>query len=183
MPITPQRSKNNGSLVPISTAYTQEYKDACFYAWVTAGQPRGNELLKILPVDENNRVVDKRVFWKWAHEDNWFKRADDINQRVDIIKQEEVIQRRVEMFRRQMEVARTLQDEGLGYILDRGLNSGTEALRAVVEGIRIEQAVTGGADMLTKIANMKDEELLNFISKMQVETGGEVIEGALEDVE
>ena len=87
------------------------------------------------------------------------------------------------MFRRQMEVARTLQDEGLGYILDRGLNSGTEALRAVVEGIRIEQAVTGGADMLTKIANMKDEELLNFISKMQVETGGEVIEGALEDVE
>ena len=144
----------------------KDYKDQAFMTWYRAGQIGALRLFSILPLDNNGRKPTKDALQIWIRE--FQDRAKDLDEAVKSELNDRMIQEKVEMLNRHSEIAVELQDRALNYLRtvnDDDLGS-SAAVRMLVEAIRIERISRGVPQVLEKMANMSDDDLLREAEKL-----------------
>jgi hypothetical protein len=159
MPITDELAGHN------RTDYTKEYKDDVFMIWYRGGKPSAYALLGMIPLDFHGKKPARTVLSGWLQD--FQIRAEPLDEAVKAEMGNRLILEKIEMFNRHAKVAVEMQDKALVYL--RGEKSdinSAAAVRMLVEGIRIERISRGVPQIIEKMAQMTDEDLLREAEKL-----------------
>jgi len=147
-------------------SFTKEYKDDIFMIWYRAGKPSSTIFYGLIPPDVNGRKPARNMLKVWAND--FQLRAEPLDDAVKDRMSDLLVKEKVEMFNRHAKVAVELQGRALEYLRtvdDKDLGS-SSAVRMLVEGIRIERISRGVPQMLEKMAQMTDDDLLREAEKL-----------------
>ena len=158
-------SEGQGELTSDNVPYSESYKELCFQAWYASGRPAGKSLVSFLPVDEFGRKPQPAKVAGWRDIGGWHGRADELDRQGSKEMETYAIEKKVEMFKRHADVARQLTEKGLDWLGTHEPDKSADAIRLVVEGIRIEKESVGVPDALLKIAAMNDQEITEVIGQ------------------
>lgn len=146
--------------------YNSEYKEKIFLEWLNLGQPGGRVLQRHIPTDPlmaNVPVIE--TLQRWIQEE-WMERADIINAQVKDELEGRIVKEKVEMLSRHAEIGKEVTDKALEYLRDNEFTTSANALRALVEGIRIEKESRGIPDALEKMQSTSDEKLAKEVYEL-----------------
>jgi hypothetical protein len=131
----------------------------------------------MIPEDENYRKPNERYLREeWIT--IWNQEADildlEVKRKIDI----DLVSQRAEMLKKQADSGKQLQQMGMGYLLEHGFDKASDALRALVEGVRIERESRGLGEALDRIFKMDDEALRKeLVHLLQRDSGGVIVDG------
>lgn len=153
--------------IPVTTIYTDQYKEACFQAWYAAGKPTlVQKLLEALPEDEYGRKPHQDVVRRWRNADNWDLRADGLDAKVNRQLEDTLVAQKVDMLKKQAQRARQLQEDGMEYLTENGFDSSSSALTAIFKGAELERSSLGLSDAIMKLAKLSNDELMAETQKL-----------------
>ena len=160
--------------------YSEEYKSVVFQIWYSNNRPLPSKLLEMIPEDESHRKPDVKNLGKWIS--FWGEDADrldiEVKRNIDI----DLVGQRAEMLKKQANSGKALQDMGMTYLEEHGFDKASDALRAVVDGVRIERESRGLGEALDRIFKMDDEALRKELVHLLQRDSGAVVDGqVLED--
>lgn len=155
--------------------YSSEYKEKVFLDWFNKGQQGYITYHRILPVDEvTNSTPSLQTIQLWISED-FRPRAEELNKAVTLELEGRLVKEKVEMLHRHAIIGHKITDKALDYLDKNEFTTAGQALRALVEGIRIERESRGLPEALEKMAKADDETLLSDVKKL-LEKGSVTIE-------
>lgn len=163
--LAPVEQSRRGELTSENVPYSDKYREACFHAWYQAGRPSGKSLLGFLPADEYGRKPTSAKIRTWRDE-GWHRRADELDRQVHQEMQKYAIETRVAMLKRHADLGRQMQEKGVDWLSEHEPDKAGDAIRLVVEGVRIESDSVGVSDALLRISKMKDQELSETIGQL-----------------
>jgi hypothetical protein len=146
--------------------FSQEYHDGVFGIWYSAGKPSIPQLYNMIPENPNGKKPSHTSLRDWVKTD-FVDKAMDMDQEVIDVLQEKLIQSKVEMMSRHVELSKRMQETGFR-VLDENLDhiSVGNAVRLIIEGVRIERESNGIPEMLEKMALMTDEQVIKTIEQL-----------------
>lgn len=146
--------------------FSREYHDDVFRIWYSAGKPNVRQLYQMIPENSDGKKPSSTSLQKWVKND-FFDRAMDMDQEVIDVLQEKLIQSKVEMMSRHVELSKKMQEIGF-QVLDESPDniSVGNAVRLIIEGVRIERESNGIPEMLEKMALMTDEQVIKTIEQL-----------------
>lgn len=153
------------TLVPVNQTFTDEYKEKCFLAWYEAGCPKGTKFVMAMPKDEEGRVPHLNVLNGWRREE-WDARAAELNNEVWMEVKRQTIEAKVEMYAEHAKAARELREQGMSWFENNTIDSAATALRAIVEGVRIERESVGIPSAIKNLAKMSDANLSKVVEQL-----------------
>jgi len=150
------------SNVPISTAYTDFYKEQVFLAWYNAGRPfQAKFIMEALPEDEHGRKPSMLIFRQWRDDLGWQPRADALDARVIKEAEDTAVQSKILMLKEQAARARKMQQQAEEYLDDEGFDSSSSAVQALIRGGEWEMKTRGMSQALLKILELDNEGLMS----------------------
>lgn len=166
------------------TPYTDDYKERCFIVWYGAGRPtKISKIRKILPKDEYGRVPTNVLIADWRADLGWAERADELDAKAMQKVDDELVSAKAEMLKRQVKTGMTMQQKGMEYLENKGLDNSLSAIQAIVRGVEIERTSVGMSEFIIKVSKMTDVELKEKIRQLssRAETG-DVIDAETEEI-
>jgi hypothetical protein len=163
--------------------YTAEYKHTIFLAWYSLGKPGANKLVENIETDViTGGRPSIALLRTWINED-FRALAVPIDEQVAKELENRMVAEKVEMLNRHAKVGVDLQNKAIKYLEDHADEMKVPmALKALIEGVRIERESRGIASALDKMLNKSDEDLfkevMEIINKSPVEF--EQIESTIE---
>jgi hypothetical protein len=152
-----------------------------FAAYLDLGARRTIERLRIVLASEGTSVT-VRTLYEWSRKLHWQRRIDDIERDARRVETEEQIEAIREMRERQSKEALLLQQKGAEWIagVEEGKASPEAAIRAIVEGAKLERLARGEATerieqhntVASKLQELSDEELERLIRVANADLGG-----------
>lgn len=177
------RTTPDGSNYSSVQPYTEDYKEKIFFEWYNHGCPRGNAILTAISPDELGRKPTLIKVLEWIRELGWRQRAEEMDKEAKKFAVRRSIENRAKMFLRAAEVGEEMTEMGIAYLKEHGIDSANSAIKAIIEGHKMEKSSLGGAEFLTEIATMSDEDLkarmMTLLSKseyLQSSNAGEVVD-------
>jgi len=151
-----------------ASRFSDDLKNEIFMIWYQAGKPSPSILYNLLPEDLYPKpAVTTLHGWIYTSPDNFKDAGELLDEEVREEISEKLIQSKVEMFERHALVGQKLQNLALEFLETEGIEWTTaSAVRALVEGVRIEMQSMGIPDMLKKISDMTDDDLEEEIKKL-----------------
>jgi hypothetical protein len=143
------------------------YIDEVFTAWYSLGKPSSRLLApKLKPCEVVGKRPSDDVLEIWINRD-FKKRAELLDGQVLAQINERMVAEKVEMLNRHANLGTEVQDIALKYINEHreDLNV-SNAVRLLVEGVRIERESRGISTTIEKITNQSDEELQRQIEQL-----------------
>lgn len=162
----------------------EHYRETCFVAWYAAGKPKKTaSIIAVIPADEVGAKPTVSTIKKWMQED-WILRAEDLDARSMSIIENKLVEQRKEILLRQATEGKKLQEKGMAYLnsADMKFASAGEALRAVIEGARLESKASG-LDLIMSIFGKNDKELQQYIKEELTKSKGDDINSDFVDAE
>ena len=148
------------------SSFSQEYHDDAFRMWYSAGKPNVRQLYQMLSDNPDGKKPSHTSLHKWIKEE-FLERAMEMDQEVVDALQEKLIQSKVEMMERHVEVSKKMIEKGFKVLDDPNVDiSVGNAVRMVIEGVRIERESNGIPEMLRKMAMMTDEQVIKTIEQL-----------------
>ena len=155
--------------------YSDEYKGVAFQIWYSNSRPSPSKLLEMLPEDEMHRKPDVGVVGRWISA--WGEDADRLDIEVKRVTDIDLVGQRAEMLKKQANSGKALHDMGMTYLKEHGFDKAADALRAVVEGVRVERESRGLGEALDRIFKMDDEALRKELVHLLQRDSGTVVDG------
>ena len=147
--------------------FPASYIEECFLIWYKHGRPAMAEVIKFIPPEElSGDTVRYQTLNVWAKHFAWYERADVLDAEVSRLVEIQAINEKVQMLQRQAKLGEMLQDKGKEYFDTHVIDNDRTALGAIKTGVEIERNARGIPDALMKIAEMRDEELGDVVSKL-----------------
>ena len=146
--------------------YNQAYLEEIFLIWYTQERLVPNKLithLEDLGWDQVPAIATIRI---WMTEHKWRERADIMDAQVRALVEQGAMDDKVQMLLRHTENSLELQNHGLNYLRDEGINSDTVAVRAIQMGMEQERIARFIPDALAKIESMNNAQLVDKVSKL-----------------
>lgn len=155
----------------ISSKFSPGYVGKVFALWYDLGKPPATKFYPKIPKDNFGDKPPFDTYVGWVSRDEWKERAELLDREVQEHFLKAQVQSKVEMFERHAEVGREMQTMSLKWLREHKdeLTPGT-AVRLLVDGIEVEQAVAGIPDALKKLTQMKDEDLKDEIAQLLADT-------------
>ena len=131
-----------------------------FAAYLDLGAHRTIEQLRVVLASEGTSVT-VRTLYEWSRQLHWQRRIDDIEHEARRVETEEQIEAIREMRERQSREALLLQQKGTEWIagVEEGKASPEAAIRAIVEGAKLERLARGEATERIEQHNTVDRRL------------------------
>jgi hypothetical protein len=146
-----------------NSAFSDEYHKDAFMLWYSAGKPNVRQLYQMLPDNPDGRKPSHATLHIWVKEE-FMEKAMQMDQEVIDAMQDKMIQSKVEMLERHVELSRKMQAVGFKVLDQPNVDiSVGNAVRLIIEGVRIERESNGIPDMLRKMALMTDDQLMKEI--------------------
>ena len=157
---------------------TTRHRDA-FNAYVDMGSERTIEKLRT-ELQKEGRAPSVRTLYEWSRSFHWQHRLDDLERKARAAEEEARIKAIREMRERQAKEALLLQQKGAEWISRlEDAPSAEAAIRAIVEGAKLERLARGETTEKVEIEQTGDSRLME-ISDDQLE---ELIRLAAESVD
>jgi transposase-like protein len=152
-----------------------------FAAYLDMGARRTIERLRVVLATEEISVTT-RTLYEWSRQFRWQMRIDDIEREARRVESEEQIEAIREMRERQSREALLLQQKGTEWIanIEHDAASPEAAIRAIVEGAKLERLARGEvtertelrhSDTAEELRRMSDEQLDELIRSAQAGMG------------
>lgn len=149
-----------------SSHFSPEYHDDVFRIWYSAGKPNSSQLYQMIPENPDGNKPSHTSLRDWVRNE-FMEKAMEMDQEVVDALQEKLIQSKVEMMERHVDLSRKMQEVGFKVLDDDPDNiSVGNAVRLIIEGVRIERESNGIPDMLRKMALMTDEQVIKTIEQL-----------------
>ena len=159
----------------VRASFSDGYKQSVFQLWYRLGKPIVKNLYNHV---EDDPYTGERptinTLQTWIVRD-FPEKAEIIDREVENAIQGRLVQEKVEMFERHTKTALSMQDMAMTY-LDGHKDELKipNAVRMLVEGIRVERESRGIPQVLEKMMNKSDEELLKEVQNILVNTPVEI---------
>lgn len=121
---------------------------------------------------------DKRVpgyFKQWSSDYNWVSRAAVYDDYVDAQARKkfeaDAIKRKADMLRRHALSGKVLQQKGIDYLSQHGVDKSTDAIAAVRVGVEMERKSEGLPEYLMAVVEASDDELQRQYNALLEEIG------------
>lgn len=160
--------------------YPSTYREKVFYTWYNNNRMEPSALIKAIDSYEG-RKPNRQNILEWINQESWHERADELDQKAIVVMDTDAIQKRVEMMKQHAEIGREMTQKGRDFLKVSGVSSGTEAIRAIVEGTRLERENTGYEAFFMKIATADEETLKKELAKFTEK--GDVIDVRPDDIQ
>lgn len=131
--------------------------------WITLGCPSYLKLQEQLQPDVYGRVPHDDLIKKWASENRWGERRDEINGQASIVIQTELVNQTVQMWREHAEAAAKVRRSALAYIEENGFDGSASAIQALKWAQEEERKTRGAEAFITQVKNSSNEDLLDTI--------------------
>lgn len=151
---------------PSTTPFSEDYIESCFLTWFNNGRPQIGKLVTMLPRDDLGRTVAKDTLARWMRDRAWNERADDLDSEVSRSVEQIAVQQKVEMFQRHALVGGEMIDKGIQYLREHGLDKSADAIKMIIEGVRIEKSSIGIPQALMEVSSMSDAKLMSVIARL-----------------
>lgn len=166
--------------------FSDSYLEEAFLLWYQSGRPNIKAFMNTIPKDELGRIPNYNVILDFRRRRHWDERADELD--VEVAKKIETltVEAKVKMFERHAAIAKKMVEAGEKYFNEHpSMENVHAAIKAVVEGTKIERESRGIPDALLGISNLSDQKLLKTIERLmsgveaekEKETDNEAIEG------
>ena len=137
---------------------TTRHRDA-FNAYVDMGSERTIEKLRTA-LQEQGRAPSVRTLYEWSRSFHWQYRLDDLERKARTADEEVRIKAIREMQERQAKAALLLQQKGAEWISRlEDVPSAEAAIRAIVEGAKLERLARGETTEKVEIEQTGDSRL------------------------
>lgn len=158
-----------------SRYFNLEYKNQVFLDWFQAGKPSASSLEKIIePVRGTTVKPSAKDLKKWI-DDDFIPKATKLDNQLSTELSGQVIAERVEMLKRHSEIGKKMQAMAMAYLeVNADDMKAGEAVRLLVEGIRVERESAGIPQAIEKMTQMSDEQLLKEIEGMIKKSPGRI---------
>lgn len=164
--------------------YSPRYKEIVFSVWYNNERPNISKLIGLIPADESDRKPTANLIAKWIEDGEWSIRADILDEQASTGLDKELIATRIEVFKKHAEIGQTLQEYGLKYFEEHELKNEAIALKAILDGARLERESMGLGMALTKIFSMGDNDIQKEIQKLLNKSEkADVIDGEAKDLD
>lgn len=168
--------------------YSDDYKEACFYAWYKDGRNKfskegGSYIQRIIPSTDNGRKPQSITVKKWYHELGWEQRADALDAELSKRLDEEAIAERAKLYTEIAEKGKELLQKGYDYIQENDFDTSASAVRAIGLGAEMIAKFGNAADILLAIHDMSNKQIMSEISKILGQSEDETIDADAEDIE
>lgn len=146
-------------------AFDQDYKESCFYVWWNAGRVNIAKLYDILPVPLDRPKPSRILVARWLLD--WQDRAEFLDKEVQKQLEANIIAEKVAMLEKHAAMGRTLQTIAMAKLLAlKDDLKAPDAIRLLVESVRIEKESVGIPASLKAMLTKDDEELMRRINEL-----------------
>ena len=157
------------------TRYSPEYKEKVFLDWFNKGQQSYTVYHRLVPIDEVTQSTPSLMTIQNWIADEFRPRAEELNKTITTELEGRLVKEKVEMLHRHAIIGQKLTDKAIEYLNTNEFTSANQALRALVEGIRIERDSRGLPEALEKLSGASDEKIVSDVKKL-LEKGSVSIE-------
>jgi len=148
------------------STFSEDYKTEVFMIWYRNSRPNPVYLYGMISENENGKKPSRAHLSNWIRED-FEERAIPIDDAVRDEMNSRLMQEKIEMLERHAQVGLEMQGIALDYI--RGHKdelTPISAVRLLVEGVKVEKGSRGIPDVLRKMMEMSDQDLLKETEKL-----------------
>lgn len=145
--------------------FDEGYKLACFYQWYSAGKPAPIKFHQMAQPDREGRSPALKTINKWYKD--WVVQAEELDQQARDVLNATVVAEKVEMLKRHGKIAKEMQQMAINALEEEHtVLKASDAIRLLVESMRIERESVGIPGAIEKIMEKSDEDLLLDITKL-----------------
>ena len=147
------------TLAPRNQAFSQEFRERCFLAWMAAGCPFQ---IKNVPFpEENGRRPSTHTVHQWMDFYDWQGRADEINARAVEVANTQIVMSKADILRKQFEDSVQIADRAKEYLLDSeaGFDSSASAVSAYYKATEEIRRSVGISELIERLSRMSDAEV------------------------
>lgn len=146
--------------------YNQDYKNLAFYVWYQNGRLSMPKLVRRLDNREDGTKPSHLTVGNWKRDNDWEKKADELDQEAAIQIQKKLIDDRVKMFEEHAEFGEHLRVQALYYLQEHELDTANEAMRLLTIAVNMERESVGLSDILKRLKDMEDGDLKDKIAHL-----------------
>jgi hypothetical protein len=163
--------------------FSEEYKQELFLVWYENNRPNARNFMAIVPEDKFGHKPPRTTIEGWIYKD--FKpKAEIVDQDVRERVSDQLVKEKVEMLQRHIQISRSMQDTAIKYLEQHENDLSPHiAVRLLVEGIRIERESVGIPNVLLKMSEMSDEDLVKKVEELIERSPVEILPAEIEDAE
>ncbi len=152
-------------IAPNRHKFSPVYKQTAFSIWYSRGKIPAHDLYNLLE-SEDGFLPSHNTVQNWIT-DEFVPQGEALDLQVKTAMDQRLIQERIKMLEEHTKLAHTMQEMGLEYLeANRETLKVPNAVRLLIEGVRIERESRGIPAMLEKMSNRSDEELLNELKEI-----------------
>lgn len=161
--------------------YSDTYKEACFQAWYGAGRPsQVSKTLEVIPEIEGHKPSAPMVK-RWMNE-TWTLRADELDAKAIELADDHLIVQKAEMLKAQAQRGEELQKAGMEHLKNKGFDSSSAAVSAVIRGADLERTSRGIGELIVKMSKMTESELhKEIMNRIEILQGDMVIDAEVKE--
>src|SRR3990167_756154 len=164
--------------------YSPRYKETVFAIWYENERAGVTRLHGLVPVDEYDRKPPLAMLGKWMEDGEWNIRADILDEQASSSLDIKLVESRIEIFKKHAEIGHKLQEIGLAYFEEHELKNEAIALKAIIDGARLERESLGLGTALAKVFSMNDNELQKELQKLLNKSDkSDIVDGETEELE
>lgn len=160
--------------------YDQEYKVALFYDWYNAGRPSITKFYPQVKEDAQGIRPSKETVRHWIYED-FKEQADFLDKQITDEMNRRMIEVKIEMLSRHAQLGLDLQTRALDELRNIDKLSEAGAIRLLEFSVKLEHECRGIPEMLSKIAKMKDNDLMKEINELVTKSSTLQLEAEIDE--
>jgi hypothetical protein len=164
--------------------FSGEYIESAFLIWYQNGREGPNDLVLNLTSFEHLGTPSPNTIRKWIRKFRWEERAELLDKKVMDALDRGAITSKLEMLNRHADLGRLAQEKATLLLFGDGATPGTinirnarDAIRLLVEGVRMEQESMGVEKLLDTVSKMSDDQVKNKLTKLFTKAGGSMEHG------
>ena len=155
--------------------YSDTYIESCFFVWYANRGKTKFHMADGFPPSEDGNIPTLVTVMKWRDNLGWAERADAMDGELSRAMEKDAIKMKAEAIKKLAKVAETLVDEGIEFIKDKGFDTSSAAVRAVVSGAELMARFVGMGELMLGISKMSDsqveKEFYHLLGKNENEDG------------
>jgi hypothetical protein len=164
------------SFSPTNSTYSMEYKWEVFSVWFRQGRPPANQLVSMIGYDEfTKNKISTATLQTWVTE--FRKQAEILDAQINNQLERRLVAEKVEMLNKHAKLGQDLQQMALDYLEEHREDLKVpNAVKLLIEGVRIERESRGIPQALEKMMDKSDEELLKEIQNIVSKSAGHILQ-------
>lgn len=155
-----------------------------FEIWYSSGCPTWGELQAKIPADERGRVPHKDHISRWAQENQWRIRADELNGRAIQKAEDNLVAGQVAMWAEHADRAREVASQAFDYIKERGFDSSASAIQALKWAQEEERKTRGAEAFIAIVKDKSNDDLIKMVRDLatrQLSSAEEIVDVTAEE--